>query len=71
MKHRKLSDAAIEKLVPAKCVVMANPDTGEFFFSQDAKQELANWETLVYSTIGADEVRALFAEWKEIPAVLT
>ncbi len=71
MRHRKLSDAAIERLVPAKCVVMANADTDEYFFSQDAKQELTNWETLVYSTIGADEVRVLFKDWREIPAVLT
>ncbi len=71
MKHRRLSDAAIERLVPATAIVLANPDTAEFFLSKDADQELINWETLVYCTIGADEVRTLFAEWKEIPAVLT
>ncbi len=73
MKHRRLSDASIERLVPAKCVVMANPDTCEWYLAKDEHEEAAGFEVLPYCTIGADEARTLFHEWKEIaiPVVLT
>ena len=66
MKHRRLSDAAIERLVPAKYIVMANPNTGEWYLVKDEHEEAAGFESLPYCTIEADEVRTLFSEWLEI-----